>query len=120
MIGRKRKISQRNERTLYLMCIRPTSNGRPLVLQKFGTSRDLEFPTINKFMKDASKRFFDMAQNHPNPFIVSAASNEPPPAHHFLRRPRNVLSDLPDAFNSEVEKLSEAKNMQIDNTPLRP
>ncbi|GBP94473.1 Probable RNA-directed DNA polymerase from transposon BS [Eumeta japonica] len=70
---------------------------------------DLELPTINKFMKDASKRFFDMAQNHPNPLIVSAATYEPPPAHHFLRRPRNVLLDPPDALTSEVEKLAEAK-----------
>ncbi|GBP89511.1 hypothetical protein EVAR_52561_1 [Eumeta japonica] len=27
----------------------------------------------------------------------------------FLRRPRNVLSDPPDALTSEVEKLAEAK-----------
>ncbi|GBP81658.1 Probable RNA-directed DNA polymerase from transposon X-element [Eumeta japonica] len=47
---------------------------------------DLELPIINKFMKDASKRFFDMAQNHPNPLIVSAATYEPPPAHHFFKK----------------------------------
>ncbi|GBP67822.1 Probable RNA-directed DNA polymerase from transposon X-element [Eumeta japonica] len=28
--------------------------------------RDLEFPTITKSMKDASKRFFDIAELHPN------------------------------------------------------
>ncbi|GBP67638.1 hypothetical protein EVAR_98693_1 [Eumeta japonica] len=42
-----------------------------------------------------------MAQNHPNPLIVSATTYEPPPAHHFLRRPRNVLLDPPDALTSE-------------------
>ncbi|GBP86529.1 Probable RNA-directed DNA polymerase from transposon X-element [Eumeta japonica] len=29
--------------------------------------RDLELPTISKYMKDASKRFFDFAGSHPNP-----------------------------------------------------
>ncbi|GBP15056.1 hypothetical protein EVAR_6696_1 [Eumeta japonica] len=38
-------------------------------------------------MKDASKRYLEMAQSHPNPLIASAAIYEPPPAHHFLRRP---------------------------------
>ncbi|GBP22781.1 Probable RNA-directed DNA polymerase from transposon BS [Eumeta japonica] len=28
--------------------------------------RDLELPTISKYMKDASKRFFDIAGSHPN------------------------------------------------------
>ncbi|GBP97044.1 Histone H2A [Eumeta japonica] len=65
-------MSLRNKRTLY--------NVHQAVLHG-----DLELPTINKFMKDASKRFFDMAQNHPNPLIVSAATYEPPPAHHFKK-----------------------------------
>ncbi|GBP51151.1 Probable RNA-directed DNA polymerase from transposon BS [Eumeta japonica] len=138
MIGRKSKMSLRNKRTLYLMCIRPVmtyacpvfAHAAPNIIKKLQKIQnkfcrqatdahwcvknsvlhgDLELPTINKFMKDASKRFFDMAQNHPNPLIVSAATYEPPPAHHFLRRPRNVLSDPPDALTSEVEKLAEAK-----------
>ncbi|GBP82284.1 Probable RNA-directed DNA polymerase from transposon BS [Eumeta japonica] len=138
MIGRKSKMSLRNKRTLYLMCIRPVmtyacpvfAHAAPNIIKKLQKiqnkfcrqatdahwcvknsvlHRDLELPTINKFMKDASKRFFDMAQNHPNLLIVSAATYEPPPAHHFLRRPRNVLLDPPDALTSEVEKLAEAK-----------
>ncbi|GBP66255.1 hypothetical protein EVAR_41050_1 [Eumeta japonica] len=28
--------------------------------------RDLEFPTIAKYMKDVSKRFFDIAESHPS------------------------------------------------------
>ncbi|GBP66721.1 Probable RNA-directed DNA polymerase from transposon X-element [Eumeta japonica] len=47
---------------------------------------DLELPTISKHVKDASKRFFDMAQSHLNPLIASAATYEPPPAHHFRGR----------------------------------
>ncbi|GBP06456.1 hypothetical protein EVAR_4591_1 [Eumeta japonica] len=54
-----------------------------------------------------------MAQNHPNPLIVSTATCEPPPAHHFLRRPRNVLSDPPDALTLEVEKGSRAPSASL-------
>ncbi|GBP24962.1 Probable RNA-directed DNA polymerase from transposon X-element [Eumeta japonica] len=31
---------------------------------------DLELPPISKFMKDASERFFDIANNHSNPLLV--------------------------------------------------
>ncbi|GBP32528.1 hypothetical protein EVAR_23939_1 [Eumeta japonica] len=93
---------------------------RVLVLTKFYQSRlygmigrKSKMSLRNKRTLCASgrrfKALFDMAQNHPNPLIVSAATYEPPPAHHFLRRPRNVLSDPPDALTSEVEKLAEAK-----------
>ncbi|GBP37381.1 RNA-directed DNA polymerase from mobile element jockey [Eumeta japonica] len=37
-----------------------------------------ELPTINKYMKDVSKRFFDMAQSHSNPLIASAVSSISP------------------------------------------
>ncbi|GBP41413.1 RNA-directed DNA polymerase from mobile element jockey [Eumeta japonica] len=36
--------------------------------------RDLEFPTIAKFMKDTPKRFFDITESHPNALLCSAAS----------------------------------------------
>ncbi|GBP28467.1 Probable RNA-directed DNA polymerase from transposon BS [Eumeta japonica] len=64
--------------------------------------RDLELPTIYKFMKDASERFFNVASNHLNPLLVEAVSYEPPPPHHFCRKPRNVV---------EVEKLIELNKM---------
>ncbi|GBP79820.1 hypothetical protein EVAR_61411_1 [Eumeta japonica] len=53
-------------------------------------------------MKDASERFFDIASSHPNPLLVSAVSYEPPPPHHFCRRPRNVLIDPPDELTVET------------------
>ncbi|GBP72707.1 Probable RNA-directed DNA polymerase from transposon X-element [Eumeta japonica] len=62
---------------------------------------DLELPKINKYMKGASKRFFDK----PPPLIASAATYEPPPAHHFLRRPRNILSDPPNALSTLKQKV---------------
>ncbi|GBP87764.1 RNA-directed DNA polymerase from mobile element jockey [Eumeta japonica] len=46
--------------------------------------RDLELPTVSKFMKDASERFFDIANSHPNLLLISAVSYEPPPPHHFI------------------------------------
>ncbi|GBP10090.1 Probable RNA-directed DNA polymerase from transposon X-element [Eumeta japonica] len=76
--------------------------------------RGLENPTISKFMKDASERFFDIANSHPNPLLVSAVSYEPPPPHHFCRRSRNVLLDLPDDLTVEMEKLVEVNKMVID------
>ncbi|GBP22157.1 Probable RNA-directed DNA polymerase from transposon X-element [Eumeta japonica] len=148
-IGRKSKMSLRNKRTLYLMCIRPVmtntcpvfARAAPNIIKKLQKIQnkfcrqatdahwcvknsvlhgDLELPTINKFMKDASKRFFDMAQNHPNPLIMSAATYEPPPAHHFLRRPRNILSDPPDALTSEVEKLADIGQSRAVSISMLP
>ncbi|GBP64763.1 Probable RNA-directed DNA polymerase from transposon X-element [Eumeta japonica] len=64
--------------------------------------RDLELPTIAKFMKDASKRFFDIAGSHPNVLLCSAVDYEQPHRHHFIRRPRNVLTDPPDDLIAAV------------------
>ncbi|GBP24621.1 Probable RNA-directed DNA polymerase from transposon X-element [Eumeta japonica] len=75
--------------------------------------RDLELPTISKYMKDASERFFDVASSHPNPLLVSAVSYELPPSHHFCRRPRSVLLDPPDDLTVKVEKLIEVNRMAI-------
>ncbi|GBP55952.1 Probable RNA-directed DNA polymerase from transposon BS [Eumeta japonica] len=143
MIGRKSKMSLRNKRTIYTMCIRPVmtyaspvfAHARPDLLYDLQIvqnnfcrraadapwyvknsvlHRDLELPTISKFMKDASERFFDIANSHPNPLLVSAVSYEPPPPQHFCRRPRNVLIDPPDELTAEVEKLIEVNKMAIE------
>ncbi|GBP58953.1 Probable RNA-directed DNA polymerase from transposon BS [Eumeta japonica] len=76
--------------------------------------RDLELSTISKFMKDATEHFFDIASTHPNPLLVSAVSYEPPPTHHFCRRPRNVLIDPPDELTVEVEKLLKLNKIDFD------
>ncbi|GBP01121.1 RNA-directed DNA polymerase from mobile element jockey [Eumeta japonica] len=130
MIGRKSKMSLLNKRTLYTMCIRPVmtyacpvfAHAAPTALQDLQViqnkfcrratgaqwyvknsvlHRDLELPTLSKFMKDASERFFSIAINHTNPLISAAASYEAPPENHFLRRPRNALSDPPDDLTAE-------------------
>ncbi|GBP01301.1 Probable RNA-directed DNA polymerase from transposon X-element [Eumeta japonica] len=137
MIGRKSKMSLLNKRTLYMMCIRPVmtyacpvfAHAAPTALQDLQViqnkfcrratgaqwyvknsvlHRDLELPTLSKYMKDASERFFSIAINHPNPLISAAASYEAPPENHFLRRPRNALSDPPDDLTGEVEELNKA------------
>ncbi|GBP20110.1 RNA-directed DNA polymerase from mobile element jockey [Eumeta japonica] len=63
--------------------------------------KDLELPTLNKYMKDTSERFYNIAINHPNPLISAAASYKAPSANHFLKRPRNALLDPPDKLTAE-------------------
>ncbi|GBP36323.1 Probable RNA-directed DNA polymerase from transposon X-element [Eumeta japonica] len=86
----------------------------PWYLKNSTLHRDFELPTISKFMKDASERFFDIASNNPNPLLVEAVTYEPPPPNHFCRRPRNVLIDPPDDLTIEVEKLLELNKMVTD------
>ncbi|GBP22391.1 hypothetical protein EVAR_11907_1 [Eumeta japonica] len=76
--------------------------------------QDQEIPSISKFMKDASERFFDIASSHLNPLLVSAVSYEPPPLHHFCRIPLNVLLDPPDDLTVGLENLIELNKMAID------
>ncbi|GBP95273.1 hypothetical protein EVAR_70749_1 [Eumeta japonica] len=72
--------------------------------------RDMELPTLTKYMKDASKRFFDIAGSHPNALFRAAVDYQPPPPTHFLRRPRNVLIDPPDALTAAVDSLNDVND----------
>ncbi|GBP26644.1 Probable RNA-directed DNA polymerase from transposon BS [Eumeta japonica] len=132
MLGRKSKLSRRNKGTIYKMCIRtvmtyaspvfahaaPKALHRLQVIQnKFCRAatdahwcvrnsilhRDLELPTISKYTKDASKRFFDIVGSHPNALFCAAVDYRPPHPTHLIRRPRNVLTDPPDALTAAVE-----------------
>ncbi|GBP89456.1 RNA-directed DNA polymerase from mobile element jockey [Eumeta japonica] len=143
MLGRNSKLSLRNKRTLYLMCIRtvltyaspvfahaaPNRLKKLQVLQnKFCRTatnahwcvknsvlhRDLDLPSIRKYMKDASERFFSIAESHPNPLLSAAASYEAPPPYHFIRRPRNIITDPPDDFTVEVERLRDLNKQNDD------
>ncbi|GBP00166.1 hypothetical protein EVAR_62495_1 [Eumeta japonica] len=81
MIGRKSKMSLLNKRTLYTMCIRPV-------------------------MTYACPVFAHAARLHSKTFscgLVRGSSR-----NHFLRRPRNALSDPPDDLTAEVEELNKA------------
>ncbi|GBP67541.1 Probable RNA-directed DNA polymerase from transposon BS [Eumeta japonica] len=108
LLGRKSKLSKRNKRTIYKMCIRTvmtyaspvfahaapkTLERLQIILNKFCRAatdahwcvrnsilhRDLELPTLSKYMKDASKRFFDIAGSHPNALLRAAVDYQPPP-----------------------------------------
>ncbi|CAH2035643.1 unnamed protein product, partial [Iphiclides podalirius] len=55
---------------------------------------DCRLPTIREYFKDLTKRFFDRAEHHPNPLVVSVANYQPDTnANVNKRRPRNVLID---------------------------
>ncbi|GBP67653.1 Probable RNA-directed DNA polymerase from transposon X-element [Eumeta japonica] len=69
--------------------------------------RDLDIPSIAKYMKNASERFFSIAETHSNPLLSAAVSYEAPPPYYLIRRPRNALTDPPDDFTAEVERLIE-------------
>ncbi|GBP42587.1 hypothetical protein EVAR_87138_1 [Eumeta japonica] len=70
----------------------------------------LRTPTISKYMKDASKRFFDIAGSHPNALLRAAVDYQPPHPTHLIRRPRNVLTDPPDALTAAVESLNDVND----------
>ncbi|GBP77261.1 Probable RNA-directed DNA polymerase from transposon BS [Eumeta japonica] len=72
--------------------------------------KGLRTPTISKYMKDASKRFFDIAGSHPNALLRAAVDYQPPHPTHLIRRPRNVLTDLPDALTAAVESLNDVND----------
>ncbi|GBP31698.1 hypothetical protein EVAR_4933_1 [Eumeta japonica] len=58
-----------------------------------------ELPTIVKFMKDASKRFFNIAESYPNALLYLAVSNKP--CIYY------VFPDPPDVLTAAVESLME-------------
>ncbi|GBP98145.1 hypothetical protein EVAR_73014_1 [Eumeta japonica] len=70
----------------------------------------LRTPTISKYMKDASKRFFDIAGSHPNALLRAAVDYQPPHPTHLIRRSRNILTDPPDALTAAVEILNDINN----------
>ncbi|GBP15838.1 hypothetical protein EVAR_94008_1 [Eumeta japonica] len=83
VLGRKSKLSRRNKRTIYKMCIRTVMTYASPVFahaaqKHYIDYRDLELPTISKYMKDASKRFFDIAGSHPNALLRAAVDYQPP------------------------------------------
>ncbi|GBP25667.1 Probable RNA-directed DNA polymerase from transposon BS [Eumeta japonica] len=139
MLGRKSKLSRRNKRTLYKMCIRTVmtyacpvfthaahkalymvqviqnklcraATDAHWCVRNSILQRDLELPTLSKYNKDASKRFFDIAGSHHNALLRAAVDHQPPPPTHFMRRPRNVLLDLSDALTAAVDSLNDVKD----------
>ncbi|GBP18163.1 hypothetical protein EVAR_12946_1 [Eumeta japonica] len=67
-----------------------------------GLDRDLELSTIAKYMKDVSKRIFDITESQPNALLRSAASYEVQ-TYHLIHRSRKVFIDPPNALTAKVE-----------------
>ncbi|GBO98417.1 Probable RNA-directed DNA polymerase from transposon X-element [Eumeta japonica] len=61
-------------------------------------------------IEDASKQFFVIAESHPNALLRAAVAYQPPPPTHFIRRPRNVLIDPPDALTAAVDSLNDVND----------
>ncbi|GBP06511.1 hypothetical protein EVAR_4631_1 [Eumeta japonica] len=99
---------------LYNKCCRSTTNAN-LCVKNSVLHRDLDLPSITKYMKDATERFFLIAKFHLNPFLTAAASYEAPPPCHFIRRPRNIITDPPDVFSAEVERLLSRLDIKMDS-----
>ncbi|GBP68845.1 hypothetical protein EVAR_46162_1 [Eumeta japonica] len=56
------------------------------------------------------QRFFDIAGSHPNALLRAAVDYQPPHPTHLIRRPRNVLTDPPDALTAAVESLNDVND----------
>ncbi|GBP53506.1 RNA-directed DNA polymerase from mobile element jockey [Eumeta japonica] len=111
VLGRKSKLSRRNKRTIYKMCIRTVMAYASPVFAHAARKHYIDYrtPTISKYMKDASKRFFDIAGSHPNaPYARRLTINRRIPP--TIRRPRNVLTDPPDALTAAVESLNDVND----------
>ncbi|GBP22776.1 Probable RNA-directed DNA polymerase from transposon BS [Eumeta japonica] len=65
---------------------------RPKALHRL---QGLRTPTISKYMKDASKRFFDIAGSHPNAFRAAVDYQPPHPTHLIRHRPKLPYSTRP-------------------------
>ncbi|GBP34004.1 hypothetical protein EVAR_24918_1 [Eumeta japonica] len=84
MLGRKSKLSRRNKRIIYKMCIRTAMTYASPVFAHAA-------PKALHRLQDASKRFFDIAGSHPNALLRAAVDYQPPHPTHLIRRPRNVI-----------------------------
>ncbi|GBP50555.1 hypothetical protein EVAR_29313_1 [Eumeta japonica] len=96
MIGRKSKMSLRNKRTLYTLCIRPVMT---YVYPVFAQAAPTALQDLQVLRTPYTFQIYEIY--HPNPLISAAASYEAPPENHFLRRPRNALVDPPDDVTAE-------------------
>ncbi|GBP11837.1 hypothetical protein EVAR_74485_1 [Eumeta japonica] len=89
------------------MCIRPVMTYASPVFDYVRPDILYDLQIVqNKFCKEQlthHERFFDVASSHPNSLLISAVSYEPPPSHHFCRRPRSVLLNPPNDLTVKVE-----------------
>lgn len=150
MLGRHSKMSLRNKRTLYKVCIRPVltyaspvfahanpnlihklqvvqsifcrrATAAPYYVRNADLHRDMELPTIQQCVKKFSETFFKASEEHPNPLVREAAAYTPRPiSRHLVRRPRHVLTDPPNALSSALDLLLEALPAPTRPRPVHP
>lgn len=139
MLGRNSKMSLRNKRTLFKVCIRPVltyaspvfahasaptlhklqvvqslfcrkATNAPWYVRNADLHRDVDLPTIQQLLKTFSEKFFKRSENHINPLIREASAYTPRPfSRHLVRRPRHVLSDPPNDLSAALNLLLEAQ-----------
>ncbi|GBO98679.1 Probable RNA-directed DNA polymerase from transposon BS [Eumeta japonica] len=104
VLGRKSKLSRRNKRTIYKMCIGTVMTYASPVFAHAAPKHYIDYrtPTISKYMKDASKRFFDIAGSHPNALLRAAVDYQPP--HLIRHRPNSLTPTRPPLTSGRAEK----------------
>ncbi|GBP49847.1 Probable RNA-directed DNA polymerase from transposon BS [Eumeta japonica] len=117
VLGRKSKLSRRNKRTIYKMCIRTVMAYASPVFAHAAPKAVHRLQVIqNKFCRavtDAhwTHQFYDITGSYPNALLRAAVDYQPPHPTHLIRRPRNVLTDPPDALTAAVESLNDVNDM---------
>ncbi|CAK1588831.1 unnamed protein product [Parnassius mnemosyne] len=139
MLGRHSKMSLRNKRTLYKVCIRPVmtysapifahandkiinelqvvqnlfcrrATNAPWYVRNADLHRDLEIPTIQQCLKKFSENFFKVSESHTNTLIREAVTYTAPlPSRYSVRRPRNTLLDPPNKLSNDLNCLLAAQ-----------
>lgn len=152
LLNKRSKLSLRNKLTIYKTCVRPILTyasvvfahanstalyqfqvlqnrflrravGAPWYMRNLDLHYDLGLPTVAKFMKDASRRFFNNAPHHPNPLLRSAVNYVPlVGVLSRLRRPRHVLTDTDDSITAALAAREEIRRPPVSqgNTSLSP
>lgn len=152
MLNARSKLSLKCKLRIYTTCIRPImtyacpvfaqahdrtihrmqtlqnrflrrATGAPWYLRNDQLHVDLRIPTLKQFMKRLSKRYFDTAEKHSNPLIVSAARYVPSQISR-VRRPRHTLVQPDDPITILQESRRETstlrKNKYRPRSTFRP
>ncbi|GBP12393.1 RNA-directed DNA polymerase from mobile element jockey [Eumeta japonica] len=102
VLGRKSKLSRRNKRTIYKMCIRTVMTYASPVFAHAAQKHYIDYRTHRS---DSST-----SRDHIPMRSYAAVDYQPPHPTHLIRRPRNVLTDPPDALTAAVESLNDVND----------
>ncbi|GBP78511.1 RNA-directed DNA polymerase from mobile element jockey [Eumeta japonica] len=102
MFGRKSKLSRRNKRTIYKMCIRTVMTYASPVFAHAAPKHYIDYRT-HRSDSSTSRDHIPMRS-----YARRLTINRRIP--HLIRRPRNVLTDPPDALTAAVESLNDVND----------